>query len=66
MRYIARDTKAPEIHVLPGRQYEPQTPGEDRWLSSPATGVQLRKEPRKKLGIRLARDPETAERLPEV
>jgi Uma2 family endonuclease len=63
---IARDTKAPEIHVLRGRRYEPQTPGEDGWLSSRATGVQLRKEPRRKLGIRLARDPASAERLPEI
>jgi len=63
---IDRDTKAPEIHLLRGAEYDKQAPGADGWLSSPATGVQLREEPKRKLGIRLASDPGSAERLPEI
>lgn len=62
---IDRDTKAPEIHVLCGREYEKQAPGADGWVFSPATGVQLRGEPGARLGIRMAQEPSTLKQLPE-
>jgi Uma2 family endonuclease len=62
---IDRDTKAPEIHVLRGRDYERQSPAADGWLLSPATQVQLRAEPEARLGIRMAQEPGALTHLPE-
>ena len=39
---IDRDTKQPELHVLKSGSYEAQSPAEDGWIHSAATGIQLR------------------------
>ena len=62
---IDRDTKAPELYVLRGSQYQQQAPDEDGWVQSSATGVRLRGEPNGKLALQLADDPSTKRLLPE-
>ena len=62
---IDRDTKAPELYVLRGSQYQQQAPDEDGWVQSSATGVRLRGEPSRKLAMQIADDRDTRRLLPE-
>lgn len=62
---IDRNTKVPEVYFLRGGEYEPQPLGPDGWLSSAATGVQLRSAGNEKIAVRLADDPKTEQLLPE-
>jgi len=61
---IDRDTKVPEIYLFRGEDYEPAAPDAEGWLTSPATGVQLRGEAGNKLAIQLAGREETRELVP--
>lgn len=62
---VHRDTRQPEIFALHGEQYQRQTPENDGWLYSIATGVQLRGEVDAKLGIQIKGSPATFARLPQ-
>lgn len=62
---IDRDTKVPEIYLLRGEEEpQPATPDADGWLTSPATGIQLRGEPNAKLAMQLVERPETRGLVP--
>jgi Uma2 family endonuclease len=39
---IDRDSRRPELHQLAGDHYQLRSPSEGDWLTSPATGVQMR------------------------
>jgi len=54
----------PEIYLLRGEDYEPATPDAEGWLTSPATGVQLRAQTGARLAIQLAGRAETRELVP--
>ena len=60
-----RDAKTPEVYVLEAGAYRQQSSDASGWVTSPATGIEMRAEPGRKLGIRLARQPETLGLLPE-
>jgi Uma2 family endonuclease len=60
-----RDTRAPEIHVLRGGQYEPAASGAEHWLLSSATGVQVRQGPHNRLAIQMGDHSTTRALLPE-
>ena len=62
---IDRDTKVPEVHVLHGGEYRKQSPGDDGWLRSPATTIQLRGDAGNKLAVQLADDRDTRQSLPD-
>ena len=62
---IDRDAKTPELHLLREGQYQPQPPGTDGWLRSPATGIRLRTEPANRLSIQVADDDRTRQLLPD-
>ncbi len=62
---IDRDSKSAEVLILKDDGYVQRSPGEDRWLRSPATGIELQPKPTGKLAIRIAGQPETTARLPE-
>jgi Uma2 family endonuclease len=62
---IHRDSKEPEIHFLQAGRYEPRAAGEDGWVLSSVTGIELRVGKPGKLAIRLAGDDNTREDLPE-
>jgi Uma2 family endonuclease len=63
---IHRDTKVPEVHTLgSGAKYQVQPPGEDGWIHSPATGIDLRSTGSGKLGIRIAGDAASMAELPD-
>lgn len=62
---INRDSKAPELYRLQGDGYERQVTGENGWLLSSTTGIELRVGRSGKLAIRLAGDETTQEELPE-
>ncbi|NQU24415.1 MAG: Uma2 family endonuclease [Candidatus Nealsonbacteria bacterium] len=62
---IDRDTKAPQVFVLHDGDYREQSPHDDGWLESPATGIEVCVRPGQKLGIRLAGDASTEQLLPE-
>ncbi len=61
---IDGDTKAPELYVLHEGQYQQQSPGDDGWLESAATGIRMRSEPGRKLAIQLGRQQDTRQLLP--
>ena len=61
---IDRDTKLPELYLLSGEDPQPATADAEGWLSSLATGVQLRGETNAKLAIQLVGQPETRQLLP--
>jgi len=61
---IHRDTKAPEVYVLDAGRYEKQLAGEEGWISSAATGIQLRPADGK-LSVEMIDDPDTRRVLPE-
>jgi Uma2 family endonuclease len=61
---IHRDTKAPEVYVLDAGRYEKQLAGEEGWISSAATGIQLRPSDGK-LSVEMIDDPHTRRVLPE-
>ena len=62
---IDRDTKVPQVFVHQGNDYREQSPHDDGWIDSPATGIQVCGQPGQKLGIRLADDADTTQVLPE-
>ncbi len=62
---IDRDTKAPELYVLEGTDYQNRRPDDEGWIHSTATGVQLRVESGPKLAMQIADQPNTRELLPE-
>ena len=61
---IDRDSRTPEVYVLQGGGYEPQGPDADGWLTSRATGIELRSEPPDKLALRIAGQPRTQGAVP--
>jgi hypothetical protein len=65
---IDRDTKQPEMHILREGEYSVQTPNEEGWITSPATGVQMRPEDpgKPKLAIQMRGEPDTQRILPET
>jgi Uma2 family endonuclease len=62
---VDRDAKTPDVFVLRAGAYEAEPHDASGWVTSPATGIELRSEPGGKLGIRLAGDPATLALLPE-
>ena len=62
---VDRDSKATELYVLRGDDYRKQSPDDDGWLQSAATGVRLRAESGAKLAVQIADQPNTRELLPE-
>jgi len=62
---IDRGAKTPEVFVLQAGVYEPQPHETSGWVTSPATGIEMRVEMGGKLGIRLAGHPATLALLPE-
>ena len=61
---VDRDTRAATLLVLRSGQYEEAAPGRDGWLTSPATGIQLRAEPGDRLALQLGGDPGTRQTVP--
>lgn len=62
---IHRDSKEPEIYSLQAGRYERRAAGDDGWVLSPITGLELQAGTPGKLAIRLAGDDNTREDLPE-
>jgi Uma2 family endonuclease len=64
---IDRDTKAVEVHVLDAGKgtYEMSPPGDDGWIASQATGVELMGTPEEKLATRLTGKPQSRADLPD-
>jgi Uma2 family endonuclease len=62
---ISRDSKAPELYRLQSDGYERQGVGENGWLLSSATGIELRAGQSGKPDIRLAGDETTQAELPQ-
>jgi hypothetical protein len=61
---IDRDSKIPQIHILTAGHYVLQSAGEDGWVLSPATGIELQTCAPGKLALRLAGDEATRQDLP--
>lgn len=61
---IHRDTKEPEIHLLRRGRYRKQRVLASGWLRSLGTGIELRRTPDDKLGIRLINDDVSRDDLP--
>jgi Uma2 family endonuclease len=61
---IDRDTKEPELHELVGSEFRLCEPGQDGWIKSAATGIELRGATGDKLEIRIAGRDETRALLP--
>jgi Uma2 family endonuclease len=62
---IDRDSKAPQVFRLIEGSYEEIPADPDGWHRSPLTGVWLRAEQPGRLGVQMAADAGTFERLPE-
>jgi len=62
---IDRDTKTPEVFVLRGIAYEQEPHDAAGWVTSPATGIEMRAEPGGRLAIRITGEPNTLALLPE-
>lgn len=62
---IQRQSKEPEVYVLRGNTYQLRAAGQDGWILSALTGLELRAGAPGKLAIRLAGDDTTREDLPE-
>ncbi len=62
---IDRDTKQPEIHLLSGESYDSQSPADDGWLRSQATGIQLRAAGGSRITLQVAGDESTRQDLPQ-
>lgn len=62
---IDRDSRSPEVHVLGGGEYAKQNPASTGWITSSATGIELRAVDEEKLAIRLAGDDASRRELPE-
>ncbi len=62
---IDRDTKETDLYVLTKDSYVLQSPGENGWIRSPFTGIEMRVGRPGKLAIRMSDDPATVEELPE-
>ena len=63
-RIIDRDTRRPEIFALSAGAYAEVNPSRDGWLSSAATGIELREADNSKLSIRIADNDATRRELP--
>jgi Uma2 family endonuclease len=61
---IDRDSRLPEIHLLGDDGYVVQSAGDQGWLASPGTGVELRGTDRGELAMRMAGQPNTMRELP--
>ncbi len=61
---IDRDRKRPELYVLDAGQYLKQDAGDDGWVLSEMTGIELRHGETGKLVLRLKDDASTREELP--
>jgi Uma2 family endonuclease len=61
---IHRDTLQPEIYVRKRSRWAMVKAAAEGWITSPETGVEMRRAPSGKLGIRMRGDPESAEELP--
>jgi Uma2 family endonuclease len=61
---IERDSRRPEMHQLAGDHYQLQSPSEGDWLTSPATGVQMRRGGACKLVMQLGANETTRRDLP--
>lgn len=61
---IDRDTRSPEIYALVGCEYQRREANAEGWLTSDASGVELRSTANEKLEIRLAGQNESAALLP--
>jgi Uma2 family endonuclease len=62
---VDRDTRRPEVHVLTDEGYELQPAGEDGWIHSAATGIDVRAAENERVALRIAGDDSTARELPE-
>ncbi len=63
---IDRDSRAVEIHALRVGKQDRIAPGPDGWLHSAATGIQLRPERERKLGMQMAGDTASLRLLPDA
>jgi Uma2 family endonuclease len=61
---IDRDSRRPELHQLAGDHYQLRSPSEGDWLTSPATGVQMRGGGARKLVMQLGANEATRRDLP--
>jgi hypothetical protein len=62
---IDRDTKKPSLYRLRAGEYEEQSPRQDGWLQSEATGICFRHESPNKITIQSGEDQTTRRVLPE-
>lgn len=62
---IDRDTKKIDLYVLTGDSYLRRAAGDDGWVQSPFTGIEMRVGRPGKLAIRMSGDDATREELPE-
>lgn len=61
---IDRDSLQPEIYVRKRGRWTKVKADAEGWIRSPETGVEMRRAPSGKLGIRMRDDPESMEELP--
>ncbi len=61
---IDRDRKQPEIYVLEAGRYVQREAGQDGWVRSGATGIELRRSDTGRLALRLQGDESTQAELP--
>ena len=62
---VDRDSRQPEILVLEGGTYKPASSGDDGWMESRQTGIQLKAAQDGRLAMRVGRDESTRTDLPE-